>query len=122
MRDNNFLQYVMIDLMSEIAGISSKAMFGGFGLYKDGVIFAIVADDRLFFKADDSNRAKYEAAGSSPLTYDTSKKKDIALSYWEVPAEIQEDREALTRWVEDSCRISRGHKATTKSRPKTRRG
>jgi DNA transformation protein len=106
-RPDAFLEYVLRDLMADLRGVSARPMFGAFGLYKDGVFFGIVADDRLYLKVNASNRAKYEAAGSEPLRYDTKKKKDIALSYWEVPADVQEDREELARWVAESCRINR---------------
>ena len=111
---NDFVEYVVKDLLSELRGVTSRAMFGGYGLYKDGVIFGIVADDELYFKVGAANREKYEAAGSKPLTYDTKKRKNIVLSYWEVPADVMDDREAIAHWAEESYKISR--KAQTKTR------
>lgn len=43
----------------------ARAMFGGFGIYLDGVIVAIIARDRLFFRVDDRNRSDYQEAGSA---------------------------------------------------------
>ena len=104
---SDFVEYVVKDLLSELCGVTSRAMFGGYGLYKDGVIFGIVADDELYFKVGTANRKKYETAGSKPLTYDTKKRKNIALSYWEVPADVMDDREATACWAEESCKIRR---------------
>ena len=106
MPKSDFHDYVIQDLMSHIPGIKSRVMFGGWGIYKDGVIFGIIADDELYFKVDETNRKKYEAAGSKPFTYDTKKRKKIVMSYWEVPPDILEDRDEIVRWVEESCRIS----------------
>lgn len=107
MPKTDFVEYVIKDLLSDMSGISSRPMFGGYGLYKDGVIFGIVADDKLYFKVGKMNQKKYEDAGCEPLTYDTKKRKDIALSYWEVPADIMEDREEVCVWVNESLKISR---------------
>ena len=107
MPKNDFVEYVMKDLLSGVRGVTSRAMFGGHGIYKDGTIFGIVVDDELYFKVDETNRKKYEAAGSKPFTYDTKKRKKIVMSYWEVPPDILEDREEIARWAEESCRISR---------------
>ena len=84
-------------------------MFGGWGVYKDGVIFAIIVDDQLYFKVDDSNKSRYEKRGSRPFTY-ALRGKLIAMSYWEVPAEVIDDRDEIKRWAEESHRVSHQRK------------
>lgn len=106
MPKNDFVEYVVKDILSSLRGVTSRAMFGGYGLYKDGVMFGIVADDQVYFKVGETNRKKYEAAGSKPLTYDTKKRKNITLSYWEVPTEVLEDRDEIVRWAEESHRLT----------------
>ncbi|MGH7197987.1 MAG: TfoX/Sxy family protein [Candidatus Omnitrophota bacterium] len=103
----DFAEYVVKDLLTEVRGVTSRAMFGGFGLYKDGFIFGIIVDDEVYFKVGDRNRKKYEEAESRPFTYKNARGKVIAMSYWEIPADVLEDREAVARWVEESCQISR---------------
>ena len=105
MSKTDFVDYVVGDLLAGIRGVRARAMFGGYGVYKDDAIFGIIADDVLYFKVDDSNRASYEKAGSQPFTYTAKKKKKVVMSYWEVPADILEDRETLEEWVERSLRI-----------------
>ena len=56
MGKNSFVEYILRDAMEGIDGVTAKAMFGGHGLYKKGVIFGIIADDALYFKVDDKNR------------------------------------------------------------------
>ena len=120
MKTSHFVEYVVHDLLAELSGIRARAMFGGWGLYKQEVIFAIIVEDQLYFKVDETNQVQYEQHGSRPYTY-TSHGKSIAMSYWEVPADIIEDCEAIARWAKESCHISRYGKAKSprsKSRSK----
>lgn len=109
-RDASFHDYVVDDLMSGIPNITSRAMFGGWGIYKDGKIFAIIADGELYFKVGDGNRADYERAGSRPFTYEGKGGKSATMSYWRVPAEVMEDREQLREWVATAVAVRRASK------------
>jgi DNA transformation protein len=110
MKQSNFAEYVIHDLLGNIAGISARAMFGGHGLYLDGVIFGIIADDQIFFKTDKITQAKYEALGSKPFTYAVGKTKSVSMSYWELPAEIMDDPNELRKWILESYKISKSKK------------
>ncbi len=116
---SSFLDYVLRDAMHGIPGVTAKAMFGGYGLYQDGVVFGIIADDELYFKVDDGSRAEYEKRGSRPFTYETKDRKKVAMSYWEVPAEVLEDRSLLSEWLHASVAVSRRmNKSKKKSKKK----
>ena len=100
--------YFVNDLLSGVEGVRSRAMFGGHGIYKDEIFFAIVVDDELYFKVDESNRADYEKTGSEPFTYEVAgRKKPVVMSYWKVPVDVLEDREVLAMWAKKSIRIAR---------------
>ncbi len=105
MKSKNYCDYIVFDVLAEIPGIASRAMFGGFGIYKDGKIFAIIVDDELYFKVDDSNRSDFENFGSHPFTYGKKDGKSATMSYWLVPEEIVEDRERLYELVGKSMMI-----------------
>ena len=108
MMKSDFVDYVVYDLLSGVEGVSARAMFGGHGVYKDGIFFAVLAEDELYFKVDDANRRDYEKAGSEPFTYEVSgRKKPVVMSYWKVPADVLEDRQALARWAEKSFLVAR---------------
>ena len=92
--------------MAGVPGITARAMFGGHGLYKDGVIFGLIADDELYFKTGDSNQKDYEAAGSRPFTYEGKKGKRIAMSYWEVPPDVLENRTEIGVWINKAAKAS----------------
>ena len=108
MPKTNFVDYVVQDLLAGVRGVRARAMFGGHGLYKEDQIFGIIVDDQLFFKVGDANRKDYEAAGSQPFTYQVrNRKKRTSMSYWEVPASVMDDREALAEWMERSVAVAR---------------
>ena len=81
---NDYRDFVL-EQLAAVGSVSSRAMFGGVGLYLDGLFFAIIDDDILYFKADDASRKRYEAAGSRPFCPDPSR-PDQAMGYWQVPA------------------------------------
>lgn len=105
-KSSEFHDYIVHDVMGHIAGINSRAMFGGYGLYQHGVIFGIIVNGTLYFKVDDSNRKTYEEYGSKPFTYTAKGGKKSTMSYWEVPEEIMESPALLALWIDESVRIS----------------
>lgn len=114
MKPNSFHEFVLNDLLGPIGGITSRAMFGGYSFYKDGVIFAIIAEGQLYFKVDDSNRAQYEAAGSGPFVYSSRDGRDMTMAYWQLPDEIIDNPEELQVWVQQSVEVSKNTKSKKK--------
>lgn len=87
------------------AAITHRAMFGGVGVYADGVFFALMDDDLLYFKVDDGNRGDFEARGAGPfLPYGDP---DRPMSYWQLPGEVLEDPAELGVWVERAIDVAR---------------
>ncbi len=105
MRDESFKDYVL-DLFTDFGNVDVKSMFGGWGLYKDGIIFSIIINGELYLKVGDSNRKDYEDYGSRPFEYER-KGKQVALPYWLLPEEIMEDRERLWQWTQKSVDLNR---------------
>ena len=106
MATNEFVAYVIGDQLAEISGMSARAMFGGFGIYREGTIVGIVVDDELYLKVDETNKAEYESMGSTPFTYEKKGGKSTSMSYWKVPSEVLEDREQLVILVDDAYDIN----------------
>jgi DNA transformation protein len=86
--------------------VAARAMFGGFGLYLDGVMFGLIAFDRLYFKVDEANRADYQRAGTGPLTY-PGRTKPTTMSYFEVPSAVFSDAAVLAAWAEQALSAAR---------------
>lgn len=112
--NSEFHDHVIYDLFGDDSHITSRKMFGGYGLYQDGIIFGIIVENTLYFKVGESNKAQYEKHGSKLFRYSNGT-KEITMSYSEVPEVICEDREELLRWVDESARISKENK-TKKTR------
>lgn len=110
-RITEFVQLVL-DLMAPIGGIRARAMFGGFGIYQRDTMFAIIVDDRLYFKADGSTRLKFEQLGLSPFMY-VARGKAVTLQYYEAPPDVFEAPDAMRGQVLEAIGV-----ALRASRPK----
>lgn len=105
MADSSFHEFVFDEVLREIPGITSRAMFGGWGIYKDGIFFSLIADGALYFKVDESNKKDYEELGSEPFVYQ-SKHGTMKMSYWLLPEEIMNDQQLLREWVDKSVAVA----------------
>src|SRR3546814_17039759 len=76
----------LIELLAPLGEPEAKRMFGVRGVYLDGLMVALVADGRVYLKADAENLPEFEAAGSLPFAF-RSKQRTITSSYWSVPGE-----------------------------------
>ncbi len=117
-----FRDYVLEQLAS--AGkVSPRRMFGGVGLYLDGLFFALIDDDTLYFRTDDANRTRFEQAGSRPFCPYPDRPGHV-MAYWAVPAEVLEDTEQLREWTRASLAAAlaaRSRRSVRRRRPAGRR-
>lgn len=93
----SYLDYVK-DLFSSFGEITIRKMFGGAGVYCDGAIFALIAEDELWFKVDDVTRVEFEAAGLKPFEVEMNGKVGT-MSYYNVPEGIFDDNDELRHWT-----------------------
>ncbi len=84
------------DQLSEFEEFECKKMFGGFGFFRDGMMFGMLGGNTFRLKVDDHNRADFESRGMKAFQ---SKKKGKGMPYWEVPQDILEDRSELAVWA-----------------------
>ena len=115
MASDSYVQYIINEVLQLVPDITSRAMFGGHGIYSRGVIVAVVIEDELFMKVGDANRAHYEQADSRPFTYQRKDGKPVAMSYWTLPEEVMTDAEQTAQWAAASYEASL---ATKVKRPK----
>ena len=109
---NKFVTEV-VSLLAEVGDVRAKAMFGGYGIYCGPTFFALIAHDRLYFKVDDSNKADFEAAGSTPFVpFEGS----APMAYWELPASVLSDVDELKVWVDKALNV-----AETAKRPRKKK-
>ncbi len=97
MRVSDSFKAFVLDQLEELGGVTSKAMFGGVGLYRDGTFFAIIAADVLYFKVDETNRSDYERAGSK--AFKPYANRSGTMRYWAVPLGVLESGQELASWA-----------------------
>ena len=100
----------LADLFAPFGTVTVRRMFGGQGIYHDGLMFALVADGELYMKVDEASKAAFEAAGSAPFTY-SGKGKPVQMSYWRLPEAAMDDADDLKVWAERAYAAARRAKA-----------
>jgi len=97
-KENEFVEYVL-DLFGPWGPVKAKAMFGGFGIYRNNLMFGLIADEMLYLKTDEKTRSAFESKGLPPFTY-AKKGKKFSMSYCQAPEEALEDPEEMAVWAE----------------------
>ena len=112
MADDSFKEFVL-DQLSALPEVRSRAMFGAHGLYAGEHFFGIVDEGRLFFKTDARSQADYTARGMGPFTYESRGKK-MTMSYHEVPPDVLENPQELAEWARKAIGIAASSKKPAK--------
>lgn len=99
----------LADELAEIGQVSSRRMMGGFTVYLDGTVFAILADGEIWFKADADSDAIWEEAGCERFTFTMGEGRTGSMNYRRAPAEAYDDGDALRRWA--ALALAAGHRA-----------
>ena len=100
------LSELLRDELAPLGAIAIRRMFGGAGVFLDGLMFAIIADETLFLKADADTRGAFEAEGLGPLSYKKSTGQSIALSYWQAPERLLDETDELRAWARAAIAVS----------------
>jgi DNA transformation protein len=93
----------IIEQLGTLPGLSTRRMFGGLGLYSGEWFFALIDDDVLYFKVDDANREDYTSRGMKAFMPFPGQP---SLGYFQVPPEVIEEAEDLTRWARRSVEVA----------------
>lgn len=100
-----FVEHVMHRL-EPFGDVTTKAMFGGQGIWEAGDMFALISSDtQLYFKADAETRERYEAAGAQQFHN---------MPYWSVPGDVLDDDARLAEWVDEAIEV--GHATASTKR------
>ena len=113
-KEKEFVSYV-VDLMQSVGPVHAKAMFGGHGIYLEGLMFGIVADSVLYLKADKETEKEFKDRGLEAFTY-SKKGKAFKMSYYQAPEEALEDGEEMNSWANSAYSVAL--KAASKKRKK----
>lgn len=114
-----FRDFVLDQLGRGGLRVRARAMFGGFGIYAGDRFFALIADDTLYFKVDDSNRSDFETQGMKP--FQPYGEGSEAMKYYQVPADLLDEPEALRPWAEKSLAVAARKPLARKAKKKKKR-
>lgn len=110
------------ELLAPIGRITARRMFGGAGLYADGMIVGLEVAGSLYLKTDDLTRQAFADGGGQPFVYD-GKGKQVTMSYWTPPEEAMDSPEALRPWarlaLEAAQRAAEAKRAKAGGKPST---
>jgi DNA transformation protein len=87
------------DLFAPFGRIVVRRMFGGEGLFRDGLMFGLVDDDRIYFKTSDESRLAFIAEGCGPFTFHMKRGEAILTSYYALPERLYDDPDELAEWA-----------------------
>jgi DNA transformation protein len=107
--------YYVVNLMQSIGPVSAKFMFGGYGIFLEGLMFGLVADSVLYLKVDKETENEFKAKRLEKFTYN-KKGKEFKMSYYQAPEEALEDGEEMNSWAAKA--YSTALRAASKKRKK----
>ncbi len=91
----------IVDLLQLIGPVESKSMFGGFGMFLEGLMFGLVAGNELYLKVDTQNLQDYEDLGLQAFSFE-KQGRQFKMSYYQAPEEAMEDAELLSDWASNA--------------------
>jgi DNA transformation protein len=116
-----FIEFVG-EQMASFGPVTTRRMFSGAGVYRNGLIFALIVRDTLYFKTDEESREAFEAEGLGPFTYDTKTGEHKLTSYWRAPPRCFDDPEEMALWCRRAYESAlKAEKAKAGKKPKTKK-
>jgi DNA transformation protein and related proteins len=110
------------DLFAPFGPVTVRRMFGGAGIYREGLMFALVFDGAIFLKVDEASIPDFEREGSRPFVYTRAKSPGkigrASLSYWRLPERLYDDPEELAVWAERALAVAQRKKITPRAQTK----
>jgi DNA transformation protein and related proteins len=100
----SFRTFIVDQLARVVPQLRARSMFGGVGIYAGKLFFALIADDTLYLKVDSTNRPDFERLGMRP--FQPYGEGGEVMQYYQVPADLLEDSEALRPWAEKAIAVA----------------
>lgn len=113
--DNPFVEEVL-DRFHTTTTATSRKMFGGHGIFHDGVMFALIADNELYLKADSQSQHYFEAISLPPFTYQKKAGKRYTMSYYQAPESFFEEPDETAVWTQRALDAARRAASSTKKK------
>ena len=100
-----YTEYVL-ELLESIGPLKTSRFFGGLGISRDSIQFAMIMGNSLYLVVDDHTRQKYEKSGMEPFSYATKRGQVQVRRYFELPEEILTDPGKLRLWATESIQVA----------------
>lgn len=109
----------LLDVLTPLGPVVARRMFGGHGLFLDGIMFGLIAgEDGLYLKVDAETEPRFEAAGAEPFLY-SRPDKTVKMSYRQAPEGSLEDRDELLDWA--GLALAAARRAQARKSPRRKR-
>ena len=95
------------ELFAAFGRVEVRNMFGGAGIYAEGVMFGLLVDDVIYLKTDPNNLTRFEQEGCGPFTYATKRGERSLKSYWRMPDRLYDEPEELADWAKAALDVAR---------------
>jgi len=102
--EQEFVSHI-VDLMQSIGPVQAKRMFGGHGIFLDGLMFGLIADSELYLKADKNDADAFINRGLEAFSY-RNKDRLFKMAYYQAPEEALEDTEAMNAWANQAYAVA----------------
>lgn len=121
MLDDDFKSLIE-ELLAPLGPVVIKRMFGGGGIFLDGLMLGLVIEDVLYLKADEVNRAAFEAEGLQPFAYEKKGGKTTVMSFWRAPERLLDEPDEMVAWAREAFAAARRVKSAKQPKaPRPRR-
>ena len=94
------------ELFAEFGPVSVRRMFGGAGIFADGLMLGLISNEVIYLKVDAHNKPAFEQEGMAPFTYGKTTRR-VLTSYWRMPERLYDAPEELARWAAESLAAAR---------------
>ena len=112
------------DLFAPFGPVTVRRMFGGAGIFADGLMFGLIVRDVIYLKADEVSIAAFEHEGSAPFTYtrggNSGRPTTHSLPYWRLPERLYDDPDELAVWAERAFAVAQRKKLVPRQRSERR--
>lgn len=88
-----------LELLAPLGAVRARRMFGGHGLYLDGLFIAILAGETLYLKADAAEQPAFADAGSQPFAYTARGDRRVVMAYWAAPEQAMDSPAGMAPWA-----------------------
>ena len=119
---NEFIDY-LTDLFAVVPGTTVKKMFGGVGMFRQGLMYALaLGDGKIALKADAETIPDFEAEGCEAWYYEDKRSGKKSMNYWYMPERLADDEVELLEWSMKAFEVAvRADQNKSKSQQKLKR-